>query len=48
MDMLKRLFIKLPLYILFFISIIIFVIPIGYWIITGNAYDDLFDKIENL
>lgn len=46
--MLKRLFIKLPLYILFFISIIIFVIPIGYWIITGKDYTDLMKDIEYL
>ena len=46
--MLKRLFIKLPLYILFFISIITFVIPLGYWIITGNDYTDFLDNIDYL
>lgn len=44
--MLKRLFVKLPLYIPFFISAVIFVIPIGYWIITGKNYFDIMDKIE--
>lgn len=46
--MLKRLFVKLPLYTLFFISVIIFVIPIGYWIITGNDYTELMDEIDYL
>lgn len=46
--MLKRLFVKLPLYILFFISIIIFVIPISYWIITGKDYTELMEYIEYL
>ena len=46
--MLRRLFVKLPLYTLFFISAIIFVIPICYWIITGNDYTDLMDEIEYL
>jgi hypothetical protein len=46
--MFKRLFIKLPLYILFFISIIIFVIPIGYWIITGGDYSNVLDYIDDL
>ena len=46
--MLRRLFVKLPLYTLFFISVIIFVIPIGYWLITGNDYTELLDYIEDL
>lgn len=47
--MLKRLFIilplfiitKLPLYILFFITIMTIIIPLGYWVITGEDYLDL-------
>jgi len=46
--MLRRLFVKLPLYTLFFISVIIFMIPIGYWLITGNDYTELLDYIEDL
>jgi hypothetical protein len=46
--MLRRLFVKLPLYTLFFISVIISVIPIGYWLITGNDYTELLDYIEDL
>ena len=47
--MLKRLFItlplfiftKLPLYILFVISLMTIIIPLGYWVITGDDYLDL-------
>jgi len=47
--MLKRLFIKLPLYILWFISIVTIIIPIGYWIITGRDYtEDPLNWIINL
>jgi hypothetical protein len=46
--MLKRLFIKLPLYILFLISILTIIIPLGYWLITGEDYTNIIDKIENL
>lgn len=46
--MLKRLFVKLPLYTLFFISVITLVIPLGYWIITGNDYADLMEEIDYL
>lgn len=46
--MLKRLFIKLPLYILFFAVIITGIIPLIYWIITGNGIDHLYDKIDDL
>ena len=44
-DFLKRLFIKLPLFILFSISVITLVIPLFYWIITGNDYLSYFDDI---
>jgi hypothetical protein len=46
--MFRRLFIKLPLYILFYISIVIFPIPIGFWIITGEDYTDLIEVIDDL
>ena len=45
--MLKRLFIKLPLYILFFASIVTVIVPLGYWIVTGESYDFM-DEIENI
>lgn len=48
MEIIRRLFIIFPMYILFFCSIIIFPIPILYWIITGDNYIDLFYDIENL
>jgi len=45
----KRLFIKLPLVVLSVLSILTFVIPLVYWIITGREYIiDVFDKIEDL
>jgi hypothetical protein len=46
--MLKRLFIKLPLFILFFVVMITGIIPLIYWIITGNSIDHLYDKIDDL
>jgi hypothetical protein len=46
--MLKRLFIKLPLFILFFIGVATFIIPIGYWVITGKNYVGLMLYIEDL
>lgn len=47
--MLKRLFIKLPLYLLWFISLITIIIPIGYWIITDKDYGlDQLQKISDL
>lgn len=45
--MLKRLFIKLPLYVLFFASFCTGVIPLLYWIITGESYDFLYE-IEHI
>ena len=47
-NILKRLFINLPLYILFFVSIFTVIIPVGYWIITGEDYTDFFDRIEEI
>jgi len=48
-NMLKRLFIQLPLYIIFFVAIVSIIIPIGYWIITGNnPIDDFLEYIENI
>lgn len=46
--MLKRLFVKTPLYTIFFIGMITFVIPIGYWIITGKSYIYLLIDIEDM
>lgn len=49
--MLKRLFIKLPLYIIFFTATVIVIPPLLYWIITGGNLNDwmcLGDKINEL
>lgn len=46
--MLNRLFVKLPLYLIFFICLVTVVIPIGYWVITGNDYLDFMEKIDYL
>lgn len=43
--MLKRLLVKLPLFILYFGALITCVIPLGYWIITGDSYLDIFNDI---
>ncbi len=46
--MLKRLFVKLPLYIVFFVSCVTIIIPIVYWVITGREYIEIVDEIEDL
>lgn len=46
--MIKRLFIKFPLYTLFYLNCSLLVIPILYWIITGKDYGNLLYKIEGL
>lgn len=47
-DILKRLFIKLPLYVIYFVSLLTIVIPVFYWIITGESFTDLVDEIDNI
>jgi hypothetical protein len=44
--MFKRLFIKLPLYVLFFASLFTIVIPLVYWLITGEDFTDFIYDIE--
>lgn len=46
--MLKRLFIQFPLYVIFMSCLCTGIIPVLYWIITGNDPSDFFEKIENL
>ena len=46
--MLKRLFVKLPLYVLFFASFVTLVVPVAYWVFTGRDYTLLMGRIENL
>lgn len=49
--MIKRIFIKLPLYLIFAILTITFIPPLLYWIITGknlNDWMDLEQKIDKL
>ena len=46
--MIKRLFIQFPLYTLFFICLCTGIIPILYWMITGNDPTDFFDDINNM
>jgi len=41
--MLKRLFIILPLMILISLGLIILIIPLIYWVITGRDYMKVFD-----
>lgn len=48
LEILKRLFIKLPLYILFGILYFTVVVPILYWVITGEGYFSLDEYIEDL
>lgn len=46
--MLKRLFIILPAYIVYFLSVITCVMPLVYWVFTGKSYNDLmYDEDEN-
>lgn len=43
----KRLFIKTPLTLIFVASCLTFIIPFGYWVITGENYMDMgIDYIE--
>lgn len=46
--MIKRLFIKFPLYVVFFTLMITCVAPLGYWVITGNDPTDFLDEIEKV
>ncbi len=46
--MLKRLFIILPLYILFFLFIMTLILPIIYWVIIGKHPLNLSDHIDNI
>lgn len=42
----RRLFVILPLYILFFLILFTGIVPIFYWVLTGKSYIDLSFKIE--
>ena len=46
--MINRLFIKLPLFIILFACICTGIIPLIYWIITGNDPTDFIDEINDL
>lgn len=46
--MLKRLFIKLPLYILFIAACCTGIIPLLYWIIIGDDFTDLIEDIGDI
>lgn len=46
--MIKRLFIKLPLYTIFFGCMCTGIIPVIYWILTGEDYFNLMNKIDHL
>ena len=48
MGFLKRLFVKLPLYILFFALILTGIVPLAYWLITGNDPSDFLMDIEDV
>lgn len=45
--MIKRLFIKLPLYALQMLIMFTVVIPLGYYIITGKDYLEFDSKLED-
>ena len=45
--MLKRLFVKLPLYIITIIFGATLIIPTLYWVVTGKDYGYLFDYIDS-
>ena len=45
--MFKKL-VKIPLYFLWLITVMTVIIPIAYWVITGNDYSDLFDYIDDM
>lgn len=47
-NILKRLFIVLPLYVLLILSMATIVIPIFYWIFTGRDIARFKDKIDEL
>ena len=44
---LKRLFVKLPFFILSILSFVTLIIPFFYWLITGKNYLYLLDDINN-
>lgn len=46
--MIKRLFVKLPLYVLFFATLLTCIMPLGYWVVTGNSYYNIFKKIDDI
>ena len=46
--MFKRLFIKLPLYVLFGACMITLVIPLVYWVVTGEDFVGFMDDIEDI
>lgn len=47
MNILRRLFIVLPLVILFFISTCTIIIPLIWWIIKGENWSDVMIRLEN-
>lgn len=48
MGILKRLFIKTPLTIVFILSCFTVIIPFIYWVVTGEDYVELKNKIEEI
>lgn len=47
-NILLRLFIIAPLKILWFLSMLTIVIPIIYWVFTGNYWIDINDDIDEI
>lgn len=46
--MIKRLFIKLPLYVVWFILLITGIVPILYWVIYGRDFTEFMENITDL
>jgi hypothetical protein len=47
-NILKRLFVKLPLIILFFVACATGILPILYWVLTGGNCIELLDYVDNI
>lgn len=47
-EILIRLFLIAPLYIIWFILIFTIVVPFIYWVITGNIWIEVLDYIDKL
>ena len=43
---LLRLFVKIPLYILWFVMLLTVIIPIFYWVITDDGWGDVKEEID--